>query len=148
MKKTILVAIATLFCTIGAFAQGPKQDGKDCDWKQKIKSEKIGFITSELSLTPEEAQVFWPVYNQISELKDKVMHKVHKSYKELEEATQKGGDAAPALEQYIKAQKEMQLIDDDAVRKYKSVLPVEKVAKLYVAEERFRRMQINRLHKN
>ena len=34
------------------------------DWKEKIQSEKIAFLTTEIGLTPEEAQAFWPVYNQ------------------------------------------------------------------------------------
>lgn len=31
---------------------------------ERIKSLKISFITSELDLSPEEAQQFWPIYNQ------------------------------------------------------------------------------------
>ena len=42
---------------------------KKCSWHDKMMSEKIAFITTELELTPEEAQVFWPVYNQIAKEK-------------------------------------------------------------------------------
>ena len=34
--------------------------------QQNIEALKIAFISKELSLTPEEAQKFWPVYNQYS----------------------------------------------------------------------------------
>lgn len=43
-----------------------------------LESLKIAFLSKKLDLTPEEAQKFWPVYNQyISEMKK--MHKEHKA---------------------------------------------------------------------
>ena len=39
-----------------------KPDGK-FDF-EKFKAEKIAYITNALSLTPKEAEVFWPVYNE------------------------------------------------------------------------------------
>ena len=40
-----------------------------------IESLKIGFITKRISLTPEEAQKFWPVYNKYSTELKSVRHK-------------------------------------------------------------------------
>ena len=34
-------------------------------WQERMQSEKIAFFTAELNLSPEEAQVFWPVYNKL-----------------------------------------------------------------------------------
>ncbi len=39
---------------------------------EKIQSLKIAFITQKLQLTPDEAQKFWPVYNQY----DKEVHSI------------------------------------------------------------------------
>ena len=39
-------------------------------------------------------------------------------------------------------------IDKEAVAKYKTVLPIEKVAKIFIAEEQFRHQQIKRLNKD
>ena len=44
-----------------------------CEWKEKMMSERVAFLTMEMNLTPEEAQVFWPIYNQIHTEKDKAM---------------------------------------------------------------------------
>ena len=63
MRFITAVLAASVLFSAAADAQ-PK--GKR-DWHEKMKSEKIAFITTELELTPEEAQVFWPVYNQIAE---------------------------------------------------------------------------------
>ena len=59
-----------------------------------------------------------------------------KSSKELEKL----------LDAYLDAQQAQREIDEKASDKFMKVLPVEKVAKLYMAEERFRRRQIHRLN--
>lgn len=43
---------------LGSLSQIKAQDG------EKIQSLKIAFITQKLQLTPDEAQKFWPVYNE------------------------------------------------------------------------------------
>lgn len=35
--------------------------------EEQIQAIKIGFITKKLGLTPDEAQKFWPIYNQYSD---------------------------------------------------------------------------------
>ena len=65
--KQILSVAACLLMAVPLFAQ--PQGGRPSEEQRKkeferIQAEKIAFITQELDLTPEEAQVFWPVYNQ------------------------------------------------------------------------------------
>ena len=50
------------------------------------------------------------------------------------------------LDKYLEAQKNVNEIENGIAAKYKAVLPVDKVVKLYVAEEKFRRQQIRKLH--
>ena len=83
MKNFRLFAAVAAFAMI-AFssninAQGPKQ-GK---WQERVMAEKIAYITTALELTPEEAQVFWPVYNQIEAGKKDLQKAVRDSYKAL-----------------------------------------------------------------
>ena len=54
MKKYLLI----LFVMLGTLSRAKAQDG------EKIQALKIAFITQKLQLTPDEAQKFWPVYNQ------------------------------------------------------------------------------------
>lgn len=122
--------------------------GKE-DWKQKLMSEKIAFLTAETAMTPEEAQIFWPVYNQIYKERDEIMHLVFKRYKALATAVKEGKsekELGKYLEDYLNAQEMQREIDNKAGERFKKVLPVEKVAKLYVAEEKFRRSMIHKLN--
>ena len=112
-------------------------------------SEKIAFLTLEVGLTPEEAQTFWPVYNKVEKEKYEALANVYRAYKELSKATEEGktGKAlSDLLDKYLAAQKEMNNVENGIAEQYKSVLPVEKVVKLYLAEEKFRRNSIRKLH--
>lgn len=119
------------------------------DWKKKMMSEKIAFLTIELDITPEEAQVFWPVYNQVETEKDQAMKNVFEAYVALERALENGKsgkEAEKLLNDYLNAINKQNAILAEAVEKYKAVLPADKVAKLFVGEEKFRRQHIRRLH--
>jgi hypothetical protein len=113
-------------------------------------SEKIAFLTMELNITPEEAQVFWPVYNKVEKEIDQARHDVIRSYKNLAEAIDAGKSSkeiSTLLENYLQAKVTQDKLDNASAETYKGILPVEKVAKLFVAEEKFRRQYINKLHK-
>lgn len=137
--------MSMLLCSMTASAH------KNCnqDWKQKMMSEKIAFLTAEMDLTPEEAQVFWPVYNEVNKRSDEAMHKVFGTFKALEQALNEGKsekEVQKLLDEYLKALDMQKETNSEAAEKYKKVLPAEKVARLYVGEERFRRQHIRRLH--
>ena len=62
MKKLYIILIL-LTITGSAKAQDDLQPNKK---QQDIDALKVAFISKELELTPEEAQRFWPLYNQYS----------------------------------------------------------------------------------
>ncbi len=128
------------------FAQ-EKGEKKDDGWKDRIKAEKIAFITSELELTSEEAQAFWPIYNKYTEQCAEQNKAVREAYKDLKEAIEAESGVESKLDAYVKALDEQKCSAADAVKEYKKVLSAEKVAKLYVSEEKFRVQHIEKLHK-
>ena len=120
-----------------------------CEWKEKMMSERVAFLTMEMNLTPEEAQVFWPIYNQIHTEKDKAMHDVFSAYKTLEDAVKAGKpekEISKLLDAYLAAKEKQSEIEKAADEKFRKVLPTEKVARLYLGEEKFRRQHIRKLH--
>ncbi len=141
---TIFAIIATMTC-MSISAQAHRGE----EWKEKMKAEKIAFLTLEIGLTPEEAQVFWPVYNQVEKEKDEAMFSMIRAHKEMVKAIEEKKsekEISTLLDKYLEAQKKLNEIENGIAARYKAVLPVEKVAKLYVAEENFRRQQIRKLH--
>ncbi len=66
MNKAYLVAIL-LFLGIGsnAFGQRPPLD------PEKLQAARIAFITTRIDLKPEQAEKFWPIFNQYHENREK-----------------------------------------------------------------------------
>lgn len=58
MRKILLFLILSL-PVLASAQDNPKRDNK-------LQSLEIAYLTKELNLSPEEAQKFWPVYNQYS----------------------------------------------------------------------------------
>jgi hypothetical protein len=69
MKNILILLILLISSNI--YAQPPV---KKAEMKEKIKSLKISFITENLELTSEEAQQFWPVYNNYESRIIKLRH--------------------------------------------------------------------------
>ena len=147
MKRTIFIAAIIALFTLNCSAKYNCQNKEE--WKQKMMSEKIAFLTTEMGITPEESQAFWPVYNQLNNEKDEAMHRVFDTYRKLSEAIgagKSGKEIEKLLNAYLDAQKKSREIEDAMPEKLMKVLPADKVARFYLAEERFRRHQIHRLH--
>lgn len=130
--KAILAAVAIVLICGSAVAQGR---GGAPPAGDKIESLRIAFISERLNLTPEEAQKFWPVYNQyIAE------------FKALRESAGFGpGKGEPTADQALEfEQKKL-----DLKKKYKSqfeaVIGKDKVSTLYHLEEEFRQ-KLRELH--
>ena len=146
MKKIISVFLSLALVAGLAQAQNNKQDQKKGgnDWREKVRAEQVAFITSELDLTESEAQAFWPVYNDVQKQRREAFQATGQAFKALSEGAN-GNDAANLLDKYLDAKSAGEKVEAEAVARYKKVLPVSKVAKLLLAEEKFRQKQIHRL---
>ena len=133
MKKYLTLAILFLSASL-SFAQ-PGNESR----KEKIESLKIAFITTELELTPEESEKFWPLYNEM-ELK---LKKVRKERRQL------GEDLKNKLDQLSDADiksKVNSVLDKDIeeseikktyTQKFAEVIGYKKAVKLLSLEQRF-----------
>ncbi len=142
--KNIILTIAALACLSSAASANT---GWENEWKERFMSEKIAFLTMEMNITPAEAQAFWPIYNEIEQKKDAALVQIIKTYKELNAAIEANNqmEIDKCLTAYLQAQETLREIESKAADQYKTVIPVEKVAKLYVGEEKFRRQNIRKL---
>ena len=116
-----------------------------------MKAEKIAFLTNAMDLTSAEAEKFWPVYNKAEAEMRSAWGESMKAYRALEEGVRNGKDdkeISALLEKYLNAQNLGKDIDSKYLKEYRKILSNEKIAKLYIGEESFRRMQIHRLNKN
>jgi hypothetical protein len=79
--KTVLTVLTTLLMLTGAQAQRQRPDmgnNRAAELK-KIQAMELAFITKELNLNPQEAQKFWPIFNQYrNDLKQAAQAKEYK----------------------------------------------------------------------
>lgn len=167
MKHLIIGILISLFAASYASAQdfpapghrpGPELDGnpmmnqekKRFPSREELQSQKIAFFTQELELTPEEAQKFWPVYNAGNKKVHAARKQINMSLKELNntiKAEDKASDSQvkSLMNNYFKACEEEIEAQSEMFDELAKVLPVEKAAKTFTLEERFRVMLIRQL---
>ena len=150
MKKVFSVLCALVVLSMGAFAQGPQgpRRGADNGWRERVRAEKVAFLTEEIDLTESEAQVFWPIYNEIQKAQRDGFEAVKNAYDAMAKGVEekKGSKEMEKLvKAYIDAKEKNEGIETKYLNKLLKVLPAEKVARYYVAEEKFRHQQIGRL---
>ena len=129
-------------------SQMQNREERGAGWMEKMKAARVAFLTTELDLSAEEAQAFWPVYHQAQEEKDAAFKNTRTAYREMMAAIKDGKsdkEVAVLLDKYLKAAKVPAELDAEYAPEYLKVLPATKVAKLYASEEKFRKMQFQNM---
>jgi len=121
MKKYLL-----LFLVILGSVSGIKAQNEEETRGEKIEALKIAFITQKLQLTPDEAQKFWPVYNQ---------------YENEIRSLQLDNKNGPALEN----EERLLNIRKKYASSFEKVIGPQKLNRLFNAERDFRDILIRRL---
>lgn len=140
-KPLLMMAFVGLL--LPAFAQNCGGGGGNANMqekKEKIKALKVAYLTNKLSLTPDEAEKFWPVYN---EYQDKLMQLRYDKMKEARNVqdnldAMSDDDVAAYLDNRMKSKKEELDLETEYMNKIRKVLPIRKVALLIQAEHDFR----------
>lgn len=138
------IKLIPLFIILSSLASGQPDEGRGRGKKDdKIESLKIGFLTQRLNLTPEESQKFWPVFNQFENEMKALRENRKDGPPDVDNMSDK--DAEKFVDDELgRRQKEL-----DVMKKYhsqfKQVLPIRKVAKLYGAQEEFKRELLRKL---
>lgn len=146
-SKYFIVAVLALF-SLARTAAFAHQEG---DWQEKMRAERVAFLTTAMELTPAEAEKFWPVYNSMEAERRASFGKVMRAYKALSDGVAAGKtdkELEVLVNDYTTANKNSHNIEAKYTPQLVKVLSVSKVAKLYVAEEEFRRQQIGRWSSN
>lgn len=143
-KMKNLYAIVMLVFALTGFlsAQAPAGGDKPTQsGAERVQALKVAYITKALNLTTEEAEKFWPIYNEYQDKREVV----RKQLKENREKVRENAETLTPEELMKLADEEMTLRQQDLDlqkemhEKLKKVLPAKKLAQLYVAEEDFKK---------
>ncbi len=142
-SKYFIVAVLALF-SLTRTAVFAHQEG---DWREKMMAERVAFLTTAMELTPAEAEKFWPVYNSMEAERRASFGKVMRAYKALSDGVAAGKtdeELEVLVNDYTTANKNSHSVEAKYTPQLVKILSVSKVAKMFVAEEEFRRQQIGR----
>jgi len=139
MKQYFFVLPVVLFMLL-QFSVSAQRDKSHTERWEKFQAEKVAFLTSNLDLSPAEAQKFWPVYNKM----DKERSEEQQTRRDLEKKVLEAGES-------LSEKEIIKLTRDYAVNKEKEgalltkyneeflkILSPQKVLKLYKSENEFR----------
>ena len=142
--KHVLVSII-LLGSITAFSQDVKKNPKM--QKEKIEQRKIAFLTQKLELTTEEAQEFWPIYNEMYKKIKENRSSMKKLYAPIKEGKTELDDATyRSIIQGSRESEEKSLeIKNEYGDKIAEIIGYKRVFELKMAEKEFKKRLIERM---
>lgn len=135
--KRLFILTLFLFSAMGI----TNVHGQDSPLVERIRSIKIAFITERLNLTPEESQLFWPIYNQFDERQSELKKEYVGDNTNLQMMSDEEADGL--LNNYLKMQEERLRLEKKYIADLKQVLSKQKVLRLLKAERDFQTRLIN-----
>lgn len=135
MKRFFLITTALcLALTINVLGQS------NTEKEDLVKAQKIAFFTEKLRLTPEEAQEFWPVYNNYWKKKNVIVEERKKAMQYCSDNMDRmsSKEIERYGDMYINFLKQESDLLIEYNKKFKKLLSPDKIMKLYQADYDFK----------
>jgi len=145
MKRLILLVTLLVFMLGQINVSGQDRDENKDRW-ERYRAEKVAFLTNKLDLTPEEAEKFWPIYNEMDKQRSEVQQERRKLEREVQEATENLSDQEiiKLTRAYAGNMEKECNLGTKYNEEFLKILPPQKVLRLYKAENEFRMYMFRR----
>ena len=141
--------VTNSFMFLGAFLMLFGLRAQEDRNKEQIKTLKIAFFTEQLNLSPDEAAVFWPIYNahekEKEALRDRQRQEIRDRFPNLDEITEK--EAKKALDRYLELEEQEEELDKAFYKQVAGEFSAVRTLKLFQAERDFRRRLLQEYRK-
>jgi len=146
--RGMLVSACLIFFSGILVAQNTGNKAGVPEKREKIKAMKVAYISQMINLNTEEAEKFWPLYNEFQDKKEGFQKEHQKKMKimitvKIENLTEEQADEIINSE----IQKEQKQLDlkKDYYPKFKNVIGSKKLVGVYKAEKEFNWMLLEKL---
>ncbi len=138
MKRILFIALilSAFQITVKAQAEGNRPAG------ERIRAYRVAVYTDVLQLSPEEAQSFWPIFNEYTASREKLQQQT-KPDRQLDIMTD--AEAEDYVRKYFDLKQQEIDLEKDLTVRLRKVLSVRKIARLPVAERQFREGLVKKL---
>ena len=142
MKKTITIYLFLI--SFVSFAQHID------DRMERIKSLRVAFISDKLQLTPEEAQKFWPIFNQFDEKQFELQRQKRLLMTKLRPEKSNNlseKESSQLIAEDEKIETEIQNNRRLLAKNLQGIIPTQKILKLRQIEIEFKQKLLNQIQK-
>jgi len=143
--STIIFTLSLVLASIQFSTISKAQDNDDNI--NKIQAQRAAFFTERLSLTPAEAEKFWPVYNEYDAKRARLNAEETRLINLFKEnkASLTDKEIDSDIKKIFETRKAITALNEDYYLKFRQVLPARKVMKLIITETQFRVWLLNKL---
>ena len=131
-----LIIVITIFLSALTSLQAQDKNAH----REQIKAMKVAFITQELSMTPQVAQKFWPVYNKY-EIDKRALHK-RENVDWDNIGTISDTKAEEMLKEYLAVEREEYVIKRQLFSDLRKILSAKEIVLLHKLEADFNKKMI------
>jgi len=141
IMKNVLLLLLTIFTVSSVAIAQPKRVTR-----AEMDAKKVAFLSTELNLTTEEAEKFWPEYNAY----DDKMHDIHKEIRKLKNKLKNFEkltieEAYQATESVIKQEGKKTLLRKEYLGVFSKILGKKKGGKVFYVEHKFKRELLRKI---
>lgn len=137
MKQFLMIGGLILLAT--NFSQAQKRP-----IQERIEAMRSAFITDYLELSPQEAQAFWPLYNEY-QAKEKTIRNQFQVTGNIRTMTDQ--EAEKVVLNELEREEQMLALKREYYRKLQKAVPVRKIALLSEAERKFKEKLLEEIQK-
>jgi hypothetical protein len=141
-KAALLVLMMSVLPVINIYSQNSAIE--------RLNAYKIAFFTRSLNLTTQEAEKFWPVYNEFQNRRTEIQQERAQLNRKINQTgmTMSDAEKTEAADYLINLDIKEANLSLEYHKKFKEILTPAKVLRLYQAENQYRQQLLNELRDN
>jgi len=142
-------SILAFLLILSVAAMGQRESGRYQEAMDKMKAERVSFLTDKLQLSVEEAEKFWPVYNEyLSKREEMMWGKREKMPRNFDPGQLTDEEMSTMLNDILDQEIQLAQLKKDYFIRLKEVLPVRKVLRLQRVEQDFMNHMLNQIRES
>jgi hypothetical protein len=147
MKYTVrILTLILMLCNLTLALNAQERKGRE-EYIEKFRSMKIAFFTERLELTPGEAEIFWPAYNEYEKEKREISRHRHFRHRNIDEQLENMTDeeAEKKVDEMMEGRKKEVQLSTAFHEDLKKIFPPKKVMRFYITEIQFREYMLRKI---
>jgi hypothetical protein len=152
MKKRSMILVLAAISFLQLYAQEPvnSPNTNPNPNLEKLNSYKIAFFTRRLNLTSQEAEKFWPVYNEYQDKRNAILMEKQRLNRNINqnELNMSDKERIDAGDKHISLLMQEASLAQEYHKKFKEILIPQKILRLYQAENQYKLYLLNEIKDN